>query len=48
MFINQPISKYKELKFLNYDEKDVWKIVFDSIKNVRKNFDKFYGYASRG
>ena len=42
MFINQPISKYKELKFLNYDEKDVWKIVFDSIKNVRKNFDKFY------
>ena len=42
MFINQPISKYKELRFLNYDEKDVWKIVFDSIKNVRKNFDKFY------
>ena len=32
MFINQPISKYKELRFLNYDEKDVWKIVFDSIK----------------
>ena len=42
MFINQPISKYKEMRFLNYDEKDVWKIVFEAIKNVRSKYKNFY------
>lgn len=42
MFVNQPISKYPHLKFLNYNEKDVWNILFDSIKKIRDNYKFFY------
>lgn len=42
MFINQPISKYKELGFLNYDEKDVWDILLPAMKKVRSKYKNFY------
>ena len=42
MFINQPISKYKEMGFLNYNENDVWRIVSLAIKKVRDKFNFFF------
>ncbi len=42
MFINQPISKYKEMGFLNYNENDVWRIVSSAMKKVRDKFNSFF------
>ncbi len=42
LFVNQPISRHEQLNFLNYNEKDFWKIVFDAMEEIRDGYKNFY------